>query len=110
MKVQTKIERLGAMFLNVDAFIALPGSLETLEQILTLIFWADKSIHQKLIGFLNINDFYDYFLYFLPCSVELRFIPYSMHNIMVSPPTADQLFEKWQYPLIVRPQITSQEV
>jgi len=110
IKVPTKFDRLGAMFLNADAFIALPGGMETLEQIMAIIFWADKVTPKKPIGFLNVNGFYDHFLYFLDQAVEQKFMPHSMRNIIVSAPSAILLFEKWQHPPVVSPQIESQEI
>ncbi len=94
LKAQTVYEGFSIMFTHANAFIALPGDLETLEQMLTLITWAHKSIPQKHIGFLNVNGFYDYFLYFLDRAVEQKFMPQSMRRIIEFAPTADQLFEK----------------
>jgi len=110
IKVLTKFDRLGAMFLNADAIIALPDGLETLQQIVTLILWVDKIVSKKPIGLLNVNGFYNHLLNFLDHAVEHKLMPHSMRDIIVSAPTAEQLFEKWQHPPVVSPQITSQEV
>lgn len=99
MKAQTVFERFSAMFAHASAFIALPGGLETLEQIIALTFWAHKNVPQKFIGLLNVNGFYDHFLHFLDHAVEQKFMPQSMRRIIEFAPTAEQLFEKWQHPL-----------
>ncbi|KAK2645989.1 hypothetical protein Ddye_021184 [Dipteronia dyeriana] len=52
-------ERLTAMLHHADAFIAMPGGFGTLEEIFTMASWAQLHIHEKLIGLLNVNKFYD---------------------------------------------------
>lgn len=42
-----------------DGFIALPGGLGTLEELFEIITWAQLGLHQKPIGLLNINGFYN---------------------------------------------------
>ena len=53
------------MLNHADAFIFLLGDLATLEALITLISWAHLNIHQKPIGLLNVNNFYDSFIAFL---------------------------------------------
>jgi uncharacterized protein (TIGR00730 family) len=42
-----------------DAFIALPGGYGTLEELLEVITWAQLGFHQKPIGLLNVEGFFD---------------------------------------------------
>ena len=51
-------ERFTEMINHVDAFIALPGGLGTLEDIITIASWANLDIHRKPIGLLNENHFF----------------------------------------------------
>jgi len=46
---------MNAMFNHVDAFIALPGGLSTLEEIFHIFSWAQLHIHHNPIGLLNVN-------------------------------------------------------
>lgn len=46
------------MFEQSDAFIALPGGIGTLEEIVEIITWAQLGRHEKPIAFLNTNDFW----------------------------------------------------
>ncbi|XVF14452.1 hypothetical protein REPUB_Repub09cG0061400 [Reevesia pubescens] len=63
-------ERLNIMIANADAFIALPGAFGTLEEIFQIASWSQLNIHQKPIGMLNVNGFYDSLFSFLDHTVE----------------------------------------
>ena len=75
------------MFDYIDAFIALPGGLDTLEEIFHISFWAQLNIHQKPIGLLNVNGFYDNLLSFLDHVVEQNFLTSSARQIIISAAT-----------------------
>lgn len=42
-----------------DGFIALPGGFGTFEELFEITTWAQLGLHQKPIGLLNSNGFYD---------------------------------------------------
>ena len=63
------------MLNHADAFIFLPRDLATLEALITLASWAHLHIHQKSIGLLNVNNFYDGFIAFLNHAIKNYFIP-----------------------------------
>ena len=64
--ISSMSERLTEMINHADAFIALLGGLGTLEEILTVVSWANLNIHQKPILLLNVDLFFFIFcLYFL---------------------------------------------
>ena len=65
LQVSTMSDRINVMFNHVDAFIALPGGLGTLEEIFHISSRAQLQIHHKPIGLLNVNGFYDNLLSFL---------------------------------------------
>ena len=43
---------------NSDAFIAMPGGIGTLEEIIEVFTWTQLGIHRKHCGLLNTNNFY----------------------------------------------------
>ncbi len=57
--VENMHERKTKMFELGDAFIALPGGFGTLEELFEVITWAQLGLHQKPVGVLNVNGFYD---------------------------------------------------
>ena len=42
-----------------DAFIALPGGLGTFDELFETLTWAQIGLHQKPVGLLNINHYFD---------------------------------------------------
>jgi len=96
LQVSTMSERLNTIFKHVDAFIALPGGLGTLEEIFHISSWAQLHIHHKHIGLLNVNGFYDKLLSFLDQAVEQKFLTSSARQIIISATTAEQLIDQLQ--------------
>lgn len=48
-----------------DGFIAMPGGLGTLEELFEMLTWQQIGIHEKPVGLLNSNGYYDHLLTFL---------------------------------------------
>ena len=51
-------QRKHALFENSDAFIALPGGIGTVEEIVEVMTWAQLGKHEKPMVFANINQFW----------------------------------------------------
>ncbi|XP_061946872.1 probable cytokinin riboside 5'-monophosphate phosphoribohydrolase LOGL10 [Populus nigra] len=96
LQASTMSERLSVMFNHADAFIALPGGLGTLKEIFHISSWAQLNIHQKPIGLLNVNGFYNTLLSFLDHAVEQQFLTFSARQILISAATAEQLIDELQ--------------
>ena len=96
LQVSSMHERMAHMLTKSDAFIALPGGYGTLEEIFQIISWAQLNIHQKPIGLLNVNNFFDDLLSFLDHAVEQKFISPSARRLLISASTADELIDKLQ--------------
>lgn len=47
------------MFERSDAFVALPGGVGTLEEVIEMMTWAQLGRHNRPIVFLNLNGFWD---------------------------------------------------
>jgi len=55
-------ERKALMFDRSDAFVALPGGIGTLEELVEQLTWAQLGRHNKPIVVVNVNGFWDPFL------------------------------------------------
>lgn len=74
MVTESMHERKQKMFEESDAFVALPGGIGTLEEIVEIITWAQLGRHQKPIAFLNTNGFWDPMLSLIKHMKEAGFI------------------------------------
>ncbi|XP_023554615.1 cytokinin riboside 5'-monophosphate phosphoribohydrolase LOG5-like isoform X2 [Cucurbita pepo subsp. pepo] len=87
-------ERKAEMARHSDCFIALPGGYGTLEELLEVITWAQLGIHDKPVGLLNVDGYYNYLLTFIDKAVDDGFIKPSQRSIIVSAPNAKELVQK----------------
>lgn len=87
-------QRKAEMARLADAFIALPGGYGTLEELLEVITWAQLGIHDKPVGLLNVDGYYNSLLSFIDKAVDEGFISPSARHIIVSAHTAHELMSK----------------
>lgn len=67
-------ERKHLMFEKSDAFVALPGGIGTVEEIVEIMTWAQLGHHRKPIVFGNINGFWDPMLALMDHMAQAGFI------------------------------------
>ncbi|XP_021721173.1 probable cytokinin riboside 5'-monophosphate phosphoribohydrolase LOGL10 [Chenopodium quinoa] len=87
-------QRKAEMARQADAFIALPGGYGTLEELLEVITWAQLGIHDKPVGLLNVDGYYNSLMSFIDKAVDEGFIAPAARSIIVSAPTAHELMSK----------------
>ncbi|KAI9113146.1 hypothetical protein K1719_015671 [Acacia pycnantha] len=87
-------QRKAEMARQADAFIALPGGYGTLEELLEVITWAQLGIHDKPVGLLNVDGYYDSLLSFIDKAVEEGFVAPAARHIIVSAQTAHDLLSE----------------
>jgi uncharacterized protein (TIGR00730 family) len=71
-------ERKRAMFDHADAFVALPGGIGTLEELVEQLTWAQLGRHRKPILIANISRYWDPLLTLLTHMRERAFLPASL--------------------------------
>eukprot|EP00252_Welwitschia_mirabilis_P017584 TRINITY_DN38934_c0_g1_i1.p1 TRINITY_DN38934_c0_g1~~TRINITY_DN38934_c0_g1_i1.p1 ORF type:complete len:123 (+),score=38.84 TRINITY_DN38934_c0_g1_i1:26-370(+) len=81
---------------QADAFIALPGGYGTMEELLEMITWSQLGIHDKPVGLLNVDGYYDCLLALFDKGVEEGFIKPAARHIVVSAPTARELIMRME--------------
>jgi uncharacterized protein (TIGR00730 family) len=72
--VATMHERKAMMAELADAFVALPGGIGTLEELVEMLTWAQLGLHAKPIGIVNVDGYYDNLLAFLADAVGEGFL------------------------------------
>ncbi|XP_006650438.1 probable cytokinin riboside 5'-monophosphate phosphoribohydrolase LOG4 [Oryza brachyantha] len=87
-------ERKSEMAKHADAFIALPGGYGTIEELLEIIAWAQLGIHNKPVGLLNVDGYYNSLLSLFDKAVEEGFIDAAARNIFVLAGAAGELLDK----------------
>ncbi len=67
-------ERKRMMAERADAFLALPGGIGTFEEFFEVWTWRQLGYHDKPVGLLNLDGYYDALLTFLQGSVDRGFM------------------------------------
>lgn len=93
-------QRKSEMAKHADAFIALPGGYGTMEELLEVITWSQLGIHEKPVGLLNVDGYYDSLLALFDKGVEDGFIEGSARHIVVSANTPQELIKKMEVPWV----------
>lgn len=91
---ETMHERKMRMHKESDAFIALPGGLGTFEELFEIITWQQLGLHQKPIGILNSNGFYDDLIAMLETMVRKGFLSISHYNLIQIDSDIENLLDK----------------
>jgi uncharacterized protein (TIGR00730 family) len=67
-------ERKALMAELADGFVALPGGMGTLEELIEVYTWSQLGLHAKPLGLLNVSGYYDPLVAFLDRAVEQAFL------------------------------------
>ena len=59
---------------RADAFLALPGGIGTFEELFEVWTWRQLGFHNKPIGLLNVDGYYDGLLAFMQNTVDKGFV------------------------------------
>ncbi len=76
-------ERKQIMFDMSDAFLALPGGIGTLDEMFEMMTWRQLGQHKKPLALLNVNGYWDPFLYLLDHIVDHDFAGPDIRNNLV---------------------------
>lgn len=84
VRVESMHERKTRMNDLSDGVIALPGGFGTLEEFFEMLTWAQLGLHQKPIGLLNIDGFYDPLLQMAQVMVDKGFLKVSNQEMILA--------------------------
>ena len=88
--VDSMHERKMMMVKESDCFIALPGGIGTLEEIVEVLTWNQLGFHAKACGALNVKGFFDPLFELLDHMVESRFLkPEHREQLLVAESPAE---------------------
>ena len=93
--VQTMHQRKALMAELSDAFVALPGGIGTLEELIEIFTWEQLGIHSKPVGVINTAGYYDGLAGFLDHAVEQGFQQPAQRAKLVLAADAEDLLAQW---------------
>jgi len=77
-----------------DGFMILPGGFGTLEEFFEVLTWLQLGLHQKAIGVLNVNGFYDHLFAQMDVMVEQRMLKPNNRALVINSDQPLELLEK----------------
>jgi uncharacterized protein (TIGR00730 family) len=66
-----------------DGIIAMPGGWGTMEELFEMMTWAQLGLHNKPIGILNVNGFYDPFVSLVDKMVAEGFLREEFRSLVI---------------------------
>ena len=81
--VDSMHERKARMAELADGFVAVPGGIGTLEELIEVYTWSQLVIHDNGCGILNVNGYYDGLIAFLDHAVGSGFLRPQHRDVLV---------------------------
>lgn len=100
--VSSMHERKATMAALADGFVALPGGLGTLEELLEILTWAQLGIHGKPVGLVNVDGYWDGLLGMLAHAVREGFVRPGHARLLLTADTPGVLLDRfaaWRPPV-----------
>jgi uncharacterized protein (TIGR00730 family) len=88
-------ERKAMMAELSDGFIAMPGGFGTLEELFEVTTWCQLGLHEKPIGLLNIDGFYDGLISFADHLVRQAFVRGEHAALLMHASNAAELLDRF---------------
>ncbi|NCC13830.1 MAG: TIGR00730 family Rossman fold protein [Spirochaetia bacterium] len=92
--VETMHERKAAMYERSDAFVALPGGIGTLDELMEAFTWLQLGYHHKPVGLLNTHGYFDPLVSMLQKMVQEGFLRSEMYETLVVSNKPDDLLDR----------------
>jgi uncharacterized protein (TIGR00730 family) len=98
VEVDSMYTRKAEMMARADGFIAMPGGFGTLEELTEVLTWAQLGIHDKPIGLLNPDGFYDHLLALLDRCIADQVLREQNRSLLVEDADPGRLLDKLRAP------------
>ena len=92
--VQTMHQRKHLMAERADAFLALPGGLGTFEELFEVWTWRQLGYHDKPLGLLNVDGYYDGLVGFLAHTERQGFVSAAQRSLLQVDSDAERLLQR----------------
>jgi uncharacterized protein (TIGR00730 family) len=92
--VETMHERKQMMAERADAFLALPGGIGTFEELFEVWTWRQLGYHDKPIGLLNVDGYYDTLVAFLGQTERHGFVSQAQRALLQVDTDAGRLLNR----------------
>ena len=93
-EVDSMHERKALMADLADAFVAVPGGIGTLEELIEVYTWSQLGLHRKGCGLLNVNGYYDALAAFLDHAVDQAFLTPQHRGILTVASNPAELLDR----------------
>jgi len=94
VEVETMHQRKALMAEKADAFVALPGGMGTMDELCEIITWAQLQLHNKPIGILNVNGYYDHLIALIDGMVKEGFVLQKHRNLILVADDEESLIQQ----------------
>jgi uncharacterized protein (TIGR00730 family) len=92
--VQTMHQRKHLMAERADAFLALPGGIGTFEELFEVWTWRQLGYHDKPVGLLNVDGYYDALVGFLAHTERHGFVSPAQRALLQVDTDAERLLQR----------------
>jgi len=96
LTVETMHERKMKMSDLCEGIIAMPGGFGTMEELFEMITWAQLGLHQKPVGLLNTNGFYNHLILFIQQMVDVGLLKRENQEMLLVAQTIEELVSKME--------------
>ena len=95
LRTVTTMHERKALFTDLsDGFLTLPGGVGTMDELWEAVSWAQLGYHEKPVGLLNANGFYDHLIAFNAHMAEIGFVRPQHRGILIVDAALDALLDK----------------
>ncbi len=76
-----------------DAFIALPGGIGTMDELFETLTWRQLRIHDKPVGILNVDGYYDPLVKLLDRMLAEGLLPQATRNLVTARASIEEILD-----------------